>query len=178
MNAAPRRVLTTEIRRRAHRTTRCRHTAQEEVDAPNVVSSTGITVARSLGRRGSSAMCRLGPRPQTNPSRAPPNRSRFGKTAGRSASITLWGRVEKKRGGVQNRRRLMRAASFVAALAERSIAPSLRPAHRTGRADFPHPALGRVSRQGMRAAGRARRGQDSGDRTPRVPNTACMGNCR
>src|SRR5262245_36248383 len=67
----------------------------------------------------------------------------------------LWGRVEKKRGGVQNRRRLRRAASFVAALAEKSIAPSLLPAHRTGRADFPHPALGRVSRQGMRAANRA-----------------------
>ena len=91
---------------------------------------------------------------------------------------THWGRVEKKRGSVQNRRRLRRAASFVAALAEKSIAPSLLPAHRTGRADFPHPALGRVSRQGMRAADRTRRGQHSGDRTPSVPNTACMGNCR
>ena len=28
-----------------------------------------------------------------------------------------------------------------------------RPAHRTGRADFPHPALGLVSRQGMRVVG-------------------------
>src|SRR5262245_57839075 len=55
------------------------------------------------------------------------------------------GRVEKKRGGVQDRRRLRRAASFVAALAEKSIAPSLLPAHRTGRAAFPHPALGRVT---------------------------------
>ena len=44
----------------------------------------------------------------------------------------------------------MRAASFVAALAEWSIAPFLLPAHRTGRAGFPHPALGRVSREGMR----------------------------
>src|SRR3989441_1735921 len=44
----------------------------------------------------------------------------------------------------------MRAASFVAALAEKSIAPFLLPAHRTGRAGFPHPALGRVSREGMR----------------------------
>ena len=90
----------------------------------------------------------------------------------------LWGRVEKKRGGVQDRRRLKRAASFVAALAEKSITPSLLPAHRIGRADFPHPALGRVSRQGMRAADRARRGQESGDKTPSVPNTAWMGNCR
>jgi hypothetical protein len=90
----------------------------------------------------------------------------------------LSGRVEEERGGVQDRLRQGRAASFVAALAEKSIAPSLLPAHRTGRADFPHPALGRVSRQGMRAADRARRGQDAGDRTPSVPNTACMGNCR
>jgi len=62
----------------------------------------------------------------------------------------LIGRVEEKRGGVQDRRRQKRAASFVAALAEWSIAPFLLPAHRTGRADFPHPALGRVSREGMR----------------------------
>src|SRR5713226_1112622 len=44
----------------------------------------------------------------------------------------------------------MRARSFVPALAEWSIAPFLLPAHRTGRAGFPHPALGRVSREGMR----------------------------
>src|SRR4030095_3923780 len=44
----------------------------------------------------------------------------------------LSGRVEEKRGGVQNRRRRMRAASFVAALTEKFIARSLLPAHRTG----------------------------------------------
>jgi hypothetical protein len=42
---------------------------------------------------------------------------------------TLSGRVEEKRGGVQDRRRQVRAASFVAALAEKSIAPFLLPAH-------------------------------------------------
>ena len=88
------------------------------------------------------------------------------------------GRVEEKRGGVQDRRRRLRAASFVAALAEKSIAPVLLPAHRTVRADFPHTALGRVSRQGMRRDERTNRGPDSGDRTPRVPNTSWMGNCR
>ncbi len=41
------------------------------------------------------------------------------------------GRVEGERGGVQDRRRLLRVASFVVALAERSIAPFLVPAHRT-----------------------------------------------
>ena len=51
---------------------------------------------------------------------------------------------------MQVRRRRWRATSFVAALAEKTIVPFLLPAHRTGRADFPHPALGRVSRQGMR----------------------------
>src|SRR6202023_3038988 len=50
----------------------------------------------------------------------------------------LCGRVEEKRGGVQDRRRQVRAASFVAALAEKSIAPFLLPAHRTGHADLPH----------------------------------------
>ena len=56
------------------------------------------------------------------------------------------GRVEDERGGVQDRRRLRRATSFVVALAEKSIAPFLVPAHRTGRDHFGHPALGRVSR--------------------------------
>ena len=51
---------------------------------------------------------------------------------------------------MQVRRRRLRATSFVAALAEKTIVPFLLPAHRTGRADFPHPALGRVSHQGMR----------------------------
>ena len=59
---------------------------------------------------------------------------------------SLLGRVEDERGGVQDRRRLLRAASFVVALAEKSIAPFLVPAHRTGRDHFGHPALGRVSR--------------------------------
>src|SRR5262249_13931419 len=38
----------------------------------------------------------------------------------------------------------------VAALAEWSIAPFPFPAHRTGRDHFGHPALGRISRRGMR----------------------------
>jgi len=58
-------------------------------------------------------------------------------------------RVEEERGGVQDRRRRVQAASFVAALAEKSIAPFLRSAHRTGRDHFGHPALGRVSHGGM-----------------------------
>lgn len=62
----------------------------------------------------------------------------------------LPGRVEEERGGVQGRRRQVRAASFVAALAEKPIAPFLLPAHRTGRDHFGHPALGRVSCGGMR----------------------------
>ena len=53
------------------------------------------------------------------------------------------GRVEEKRGGLQDRRRLRRAASFVVAFAEKSIAPFPLPAHRTGRDHFGHPALGR-----------------------------------
>ena len=56
--------------------------------------------------------------------------------------------------------------------------PSLRffvPAHRTGRDHFGHPALGRVSRYGMRSGGRER---DSGDRTPSSPKTTGMGNRR
>jgi hypothetical protein len=59
-------------------------------------------------------------------------------------------RVEDERGDVQGRRRLKRAASFVAALAEKPIAPSPVPAHRTGRDHFGHPALGRVSHGDMR----------------------------
>jgi hypothetical protein len=55
-------------------------------------------------------------------------------------------RVEDERGGVQDWRRRLRAASFVVALAEKSIAPFLVPAHRTGHDHFGHPALGRVSR--------------------------------
>src|SRR5262245_31351693 len=65
--------------------------------------------------------------------------------AASSRSHTLVGRVEEERGGVQVRRRLERAASFVAALAEKTITPFLRPAHRTGRDHLGHPALGRVS---------------------------------
>jgi len=59
-------------------------------------------------------------------------------------------RVEEERGGVQDRRRRVRAASFVVALAEKSIAPFPLSAHRTGRDHFGHPALGRVSHGGMR----------------------------
>lgn len=85
------------------------------------------------------------------------------------------GRVEDERGGVQDRRRLLRAASFVVALAEKSIAPFLLPAHRTGRDHFGHPALGRVSRAAFAAASR---GSRSRARTPSSPNTAATGNCR
>jgi len=60
--------------------------------------------------------------------------------------------VESKRSAVANRtggaeceRRL-----FVVALAEKSITPFPLSAHRTGRDHFGHPALGRVSRGGMR----------------------------
>src|SRR5262245_15487206 len=74
---------------------------------------------------------------------------RFVRLSGFAAFATA-SRVEEKRGGVQDRRRRRRARSFVPALAEWTIAPVLLPAHRTGRADFPHPALGRVSRQGRR----------------------------
>ena len=59
-------------------------------------------------------------------------------------------RVEEKRGGVQDRRRLKQAASFVVAFAEKPIAPFLLPAHRTGHDHFGHPALGRISHGGMR----------------------------
>src|SRR5713101_2224431 len=47
-------------------------------------------------------------------------------------------RVEEERGGVQGRRRLKRATSFVVALAEKPIAPFPSPAHRTGRDHFGH----------------------------------------
>jgi hypothetical protein len=61
-----------------------------------------------------------------------------------------YGGVEERRGRVQDRRRLKQAASFVVAFAEKSIAPFPLPAHRTGRDHFGHPALGRISRRGMR----------------------------
>jgi len=94
----------------------------------------------------------------------------------RSAGATSRaGRVEAKRGGVQARRRRQRATSFVVALAEKAIAPSLRPAHRTGRDHLGRPALGRISRQGMR---RDDPGNERGDSTPRSPNTTGMGNRR
>src|SRR5437870_2766694 len=94
---------------------------------------------------------------------------------GVAAEDALCGRVEDERGGVQDRRRRLRAASFVVALAEKSIAPFLVPAHRTGRDHFGHPALGRVSRAAFAGASR---GSRSRDRTPSSPNTALMGNCR
>jgi hypothetical protein len=62
---------------------------------------------------------------------------------------------------VQARRRLVLATSFVAALAEKAIVPFLRPAHRTGRDHLGHPALGRVSCQGMRSGARERARGDS-----------------
>src|SRR6059036_3054599 len=88
---------------------------------------------------------------------------------------TGFGRVEDTRGGVQDRRRLLRAASFVTALAEKSIAPARAPAHRTGRDHFGHPALGRVSRAAFAGASR---GSRSRARTPSSPNTSVTGNCR
>ncbi len=60
------------------------------------------------------------------------------------------GRVEHQRGGVQDWRRLRQIAPFVAIFAEWSIAPFLLPAHRTGLDYLSHPALGRVSRRGIR----------------------------
>jgi len=85
------------------------------------------------------------------------------------------GRVEEWRGGVQGRRRPGRAAPFVAALAEKPIAPFPLPAHRTGRDHLGHPALGRVSHGGMR--GRHRE-DASNENTPSSPKTRASGNCR
>src|SRR5262249_25486222 len=82
------------------------------------------------------------------------------------------GRVEDARDGVQDRRRLLRAASFVAALAEKSIAPSRVPAHRTGRDHFGHPALGRVSRTAC-AGGELRKSVQSQD--AQLPKYGCLG---
>jgi hypothetical protein len=62
------------------------------------------------------------------------------------------GRVEERRGGVQDRRRLTQATPFGVTFAEKSIAPFPLPAHRTGRDHFGHPALGRISHGGMRSA--------------------------
>ena len=62
------------------------------------------------------------------------------------------GRVEERRGGVQDRRRLTHATPFGVTFAEKSIAPFPLPAHRTGRDHFGHPALGRISHGGMRSA--------------------------
>jgi putative transposase len=88
--------------------------------------------------------------------------------------------VESKRSAVAYRTGGAKSAPRLSLLrSPRSPSPPfLLPAHRTGRADFPHPALGRVSRQDMRRDERTDRGQDSGDSTPRVPNTSWMGNCR
>src|SRR6266550_6613107 len=63
------------------------------------------------------------------------------------------------------------ATSFVAALAEKAIVPFLRPAHRTGRDHLGHPALGRVSRQGVRSGERERA---RGNNTPSSPKTTGM----
>src|SRR2546427_7545460 len=57
----------------------------------------------------------------------------------RSAEIfSRAGRVEEERGGVQGRRRRVRAAPFGVALAEKPIAPFPLPGHRTGRDHFGH----------------------------------------
>src|SRR5580692_11369373 len=59
-------------------------------------------------------------------------------SAYRTAGI---GRVETWRGGVRSSMSV--SAPFVwRCLSGSTIAPFPRPAHRTGRADFPHPALG------------------------------------
>src|SRR5262245_63682748 len=57
------------------------------------------------------------------------------------AATPVDGRVEEWRGGVQGRRRQGRATPFVAALAEKPIAPFPLPAHRTGHDHLGHPAL-------------------------------------
>src|ERR1700686_3801475 len=56
-------------------------------------------------------------------------------------SSSLHGRVEMWRGGCRSN--ISVAASFVwRCLTGSTMAPFPHPAHRTGRADFPHPALG------------------------------------
>src|ERR1700757_4750266 len=59
-------------------------------------------------------------------------------------SFTAFGRVEMWRGG--GRLNISVAASFVwRCLSGSTLAPFPHPAHRTGQADFPHPALGQDS---------------------------------
>jgi hypothetical protein len=67
------------------------------------------------------------------------------------------GRVEERRGGRRTGDSCSPAAfASVPGVSIRSIAPFPLPAHRTGRADFPHPALRLDSREGSR--GRRPRG--------------------
>jgi hypothetical protein len=61
------------------------------------------------------------------------------------------GRVKGERGRVQVRRRpTVSALSGPVSIRRVDHHASLAPPHRTGRAVFPHPALGRVSHAGMR----------------------------
>jgi len=61
--------------------------------------------------------------------------------AGRTAAIAVFGRVEMWRGGC--RPDISVAASFVwRCLSGSTMTPFPHPAHRTGHADLPHPALG------------------------------------
>jgi hypothetical protein len=99
----------------------------------------------------------------------------FERRAAVDAAGAVDGRVEEWRGGVQGRRRQTRATPFVAALAEKPIAPFPLPAHRTGRDHLGHPALGRVSRAGIRGRDR---GDASKQNTPSSPNNRASGNCR
>src|SRR5262249_27927000 len=83
------------------------------------------------------------------------------------------GAVVSRTGGAENAPR-----PFGTTLAEKSITPFPLPAHRTGRAAFPHPALGRDSRQSMRGNDVTKCGYVSGDRTPSFPKVSSMAHCR
>jgi hypothetical protein len=110
--------------------------------APGVVQASASFRMRSLYSAAAPLLPPARPPPLPSPARP------WGHPVSPSAVIPRGGtgRVEDARDGVQDRRRLLRAAPFVAALAEKSIAPSRASAHRTGRDHFGHPALGRVSR--------------------------------
>jgi len=98
--------------------------------------------------------------------------------AGAAKLLTPFGRVEMWRGG--DRFGLSVAAPFVwRCPSTRAVAPFPHPAHRTGQADFPHPALGQDSMlspsgsRGCRCRGCDRRVRDLGsiehDTVPPLP---------
>jgi hypothetical protein len=85
--------------------------------------------------RGSSATARAGLSPKPVPAPAECDRS------ARRSATAAWRRVETWRGGVRSSMSV--SAPFVwRCLSGSTVAPFPRPAHRTGQADFPHPALG------------------------------------